>query len=170
MSERSRDHEIGSDGGPGLQPAILGFGGHRLLSGLPQKYVEEMSALSRLIQFDAGQQLFKKGEEAKGFYLIREGSISIGISSSGGSVLIQTIGQGDMVGWSWLFPPYRWQFDAKAEKKTLAIRVDAVSMRRLCEEDHDLGYEMHRRISQVMFERLQATRLQLLDVLRPVAP
>jgi CRP-like cAMP-binding protein len=69
-----------------------------------------------------------------------------------------------VLGWSWLFPPYRWHFDARALELTRAIALDGKCLREKCEEDHDLGYELVKRVAQIIMERLQATRLQLLDV------
>jgi hypothetical protein len=77
---------------------------------------------------------------------------------------IETIGEGEVLGWSWLFPPYRWQFDAQAVGLVRAIAFDGRCLRGKCEEDHDLGYWLMQRFAQVMSQRLQATRLQLLDL------
>jgi CRP/FNR family transcriptional regulator, cyclic AMP receptor protein len=77
---------------------------------------------------------------------------------------IQTLGVGEVLGWSWLFPPYRWLFDARTIELTRAIALDGKCLRAKCDEDHHLGYEMVKRFAQVIIERLQASRLQLLDV------
>jgi CRP-like cAMP-binding protein len=71
---------------------------------------------------------------------------------------------GEVLGWSWLIPPYHWKFDARAIEQTRALALDGKCLRTKCEEDHDLGYELLKRFAQIMEERLQATRLQLLDV------
>jgi hypothetical protein len=81
-----------------------------------------------------------------------------------GAVTIQTVDEGDVVGWSWLFPPFRWHFDARALDSVRAVAFDGACLRDKCDDDHSLGYELLRRFSPVMLARLQATRLQLLDV------
>jgi CRP-like cAMP-binding protein len=77
---------------------------------------------------------------------------------------IETLGEGDLLGWSWLFPPYRWQFDALAIEAVRAIAMDGKCLREKCEKDHDLGYDLMKRFSRIMTLRLQAARLQLLDI------
>ena len=81
-----------------------------------------------------------------------------------GSIIIQTLDEGDVLGWSWLFPPYRWKFSAKAIESTRAIALDGKCLRGKSEEDHDLGYELLKRFARVVQERLDATRLQLINV------
>jgi hypothetical protein len=81
-----------------------------------------------------------------------------------GSITFQTVGVGEIVGVSWLVPPYRWTYDARALELTRAIAMDAGCLRGKCEQDHDLGYEVMKRFVPVLVERLQATRLQILDV------
>ena len=81
-----------------------------------------------------------------------------------GAFIIQTIRDGDVLGWSWLFPPYRWNFDIRAVELIRAIALDAKCLRTKCDEDHDLGYEMMKRFSVILVERLRATRLQVLDL------
>jgi hypothetical protein len=87
-----------------------------------------------------------------------------------GSVTIETLHDGDLLGWSWLFPPYRWSFDAKALGETSLISFDGACLRGKCESDPVLGYELMKRISQVIIDRLQATRMRLLDVYGVGAP
>ena len=81
-----------------------------------------------------------------------------------GSIIIQTLDEGDVLGWSWLFPPYRWMSSAKAIELTRAIALDGKCLRGKSEEDHDFGYELLKRFARVIQERLQATRLQLINV------
>ena len=117
------------------------------------------------MRFDEGKFLFREGEEANNFYVIRAGRVAIEIfSPKRGPITVQTVREGDVLGWSWLFPPYRWHFDARALELTRAISLDGKCLRNKCEEDHDLGYELMKRFSEVMIQRLQATRLQLLDL------
>ena len=117
------------------------------------------------MRFEAGQYLFHEGEPADQFYLVRHGRVALQLTAPGrGAVTFQTLGEGEIIGVSWLIPPYRWSNDAKALELTRAIAVDAACLRQKCEADHDLGYDMMKRFMPVLAERLQATRLQILDV------
>ena len=117
------------------------------------------------VRFAADEWIFQEGEDASQFYLIRHGKVALKAFVPGrGEVTIQTIEAGDVLGWSWLFPPYQWHFGARALELTRAIAFDGACLRMKAEDDHDLGYELLKRFSQTIIERLQATRLQLLDV------
>ena len=85
----------------------------------------------------------------------------------GDRITLQTVGEGDVVGWSWLFPPYRWYFDAKALQPTQMLAFDGRCLRTKCDSDHDLGYELIKRAANTLRERLEAARLQLLDMYAP---
>lgn len=113
----------------------------------------------------AGEMLFREGTPADRFFLIREGRIALEIDAPGrGALTIETLGRGDLVGWSWLFEPYRWHFDGRAVSSTGLVVFDGACLRNKCEADHDLGYALMRRFAGSLIERLQATRLQLTDV------
>jgi CRP/FNR family cyclic AMP-dependent transcriptional regulator len=117
------------------------------------------------VHFGAGDMLLREGERAERFFVLREGRVALEIAAPGGSPLvIDTLADGDVLGLSWLFEPYRWQFDARALDPVHAVAFDAASLRGRCETDHELGYELMRRFGASMLRRLQATRLQLLDV------
>jgi CRP-like cAMP-binding protein len=97
--------------------------------------------------------------------MIRQGKVAIQIQAAErGPITVQTLGEGDVLGWSWLIPPYRWRFDARATELTRAIALDGKCLRTKSEEDHNLGYELLRRFSSIIVQRLEAARLQLLDV------
>src|SRR5688572_25909969 len=115
-------------------------------------------------EFEAGEVIFQEGDPANRFYLILEGKVVLqSYVKDRGRVEIQTIQGGDVLGWSWLLPPYYWQFDARAVEPTKAIFFYATPLRDEAEEDHELGYELYKRIAQVMLKRLQATRRRLLE-------
>ena len=117
------------------------------------------------MRFEAGQYLFHEGEAADQLYLLRHGRVALEIAIPGqGALTFQTVTAGEIVGVSWLIPPYRWTSDAKALELTRAIAMDATCLRRKCEEDHDLGYEMMKRVVPILIERLHNTRMQILDV------
>ncbi len=118
-------------------------------------------------RYEAGQFLLREGEEANQFFIIRHGTVAIEIyTHDRGAITIETIGEGDVLGWSWLVPPYNWRFDARAVDLTRAVVLDAKCLRGKCEQDYQLGYELMSRFLQVIERRLQATRLQLLDIYR----
>ena len=138
---------------------------HPFFKGLDPQKLQFIASCASNVRFDEGKFLFREGEDANTFYVIRAGKIAIEIfSPKRGALTIQTLGEGEVLGWSWLFPPYRWHFDAKALELTRAISLDGKCLRDKCEVDHDLGYELMKRFSDVMIQRLQATRLQVLDL------
>jgi CRP/FNR family transcriptional regulator, cyclic AMP receptor protein len=107
--------------------------------------------------------IFREGEKAKLFYLIENGRVVLESSKDYGEpVVIQTIGAGDLLGWSWMMPPYVWHFTARAIEHTEAIYFAGTILREYCERDHSLGFELHKRMSAVMMKRLQAARIKML--------
>jgi len=138
---------------------------HPFLKELEPRHLKILVGCASNVRFNAGQILFHEGEEANQFYMIRQGKVAIEILAPElGPITVQTVGEGDVLGWSWLIPPYRWRFGARAVELTRAIALDGKCLRQKSEEDHDLGYELLKRFSGIIVERLEATRLQLLDV------
>jgi CRP-like cAMP-binding protein len=138
---------------------------HPFFHGMPEEFSDLVTGCAKNARFAAGQYLFHEGEPADWFYLIRHGGVALEISAPGrGTVTFQTVPPGEVVGVSWLIPPYRWTYDARATGVTRAIAVNASCLRQKSEADHDLGYEMMKRFMPVLIQRLQATRLQILDV------
>ena len=134
-------------------------GSIRSLPGSTTDFVELVVGCAKNVRFDAGKYLFREGDPADQFYLIREGRVALEIAAPGrGAVTFQTVGEGEIVGVSWLFPPYRWTYDARALELVRAIGMDATCLRDKCEADHDLGYEMMKRFVPILVQRLQATR------------
>jgi CRP/FNR family transcriptional regulator, cyclic AMP receptor protein len=139
--------------------------GHPLLAGLPGDTVVHVAGCARNVAFAAGQLLFAEGEAADTLYLLRRGRVTLEVRAPGRTpIVVETLGPGSPVGWSWLFPPYRWQFDARATEAVGALAVDAVCLRSKAESDAAFGYELMKRLASVMLERLQATRVRLLDL------
>jgi CRP/FNR family cyclic AMP-dependent transcriptional regulator len=135
------------------------------LNGLEPHHLELITGCASNVRFESGQYLFHEGEEAEKFFLIRHGKVAVEIfTPDRGPITIQSIEAGDVLGWSWLVPPYQWRFDAKATEPVLAIALDGVCLRTKCEEDHDLGYQLLKRFTDIMDQRLEATRVHLLDV------
>jgi CRP-like cAMP-binding protein len=117
------------------------------------------------VTFAAGERLFDEGGVADMFWLIEHGGIALDMRVPGrGDQIVETLGPGTVLGWSWLQPPYRWQFGAVARLATTAIAFDAASVRRRCEADPAFGYAMLCAFTPVIIKRLQATRLRLLDL------
>ncbi|MGE0333988.1 MAG: cyclic nucleotide-binding domain-containing protein [Gammaproteobacteria bacterium] len=138
---------------------------HRFFVGLDDAFCKLVCGCAKNVRFEAGQYLFHEGEPADRFYLLRHGRVALEVTTPGrGAVSFQTVGEDEVVGVSWLIPPYRWTYDAKALELVRAIAMDATCLRQKCEADHDLGYEMMKRFVPVLVERLHATRLQILDV------
>lgn len=138
---------------------------HPFFVGMKQEHMDLLVGCASNVRFEAGQFILREGEEANSFYLLRQGKAALEIYAPGrGSISIQTLGAGEVLGWSWLVPPYRWRFDARAIELTRAIALDGKCLRQKCEKDSELGFELLKRFSQVMVEHLQAARFQLLNV------
>jgi CRP/FNR family cyclic AMP-dependent transcriptional regulator len=134
---------------------------HPFLEGMCEEHRRSLSEAAMRASFAEGECIFREGEPAKRFYLIEEGSVFITSRVPGHSqIVIQTIGAGDALGWSWLFEPYTWHFGARADEPTRALVFYAARLREQCEEDPKLGYELMKRVSRVVIHRLQATRLK----------
>ena len=134
-------------------------------AGLDLRYVELIAGCGSTAHFRAGERLFRSGDSAERFYLVRQGTVALELYAAGHQPLtIQTLHDGEIAGFSWLFEPYQWMFDARAVADTSAIAFDAVCLRGKCEADHELGYQLMLRFAGIALSRLQATRLQLQDV------
>lgn len=134
-------------------------------AGMSQKHIKLLRQASTYSEFGSGDVIFREGAPANSFYLIGKGKVALEADMDGeGLVQIGVIKDGEPLGWSWLFPPHTWHFHARALKRTTTTYFDADALRKLCEEDHDLGYELMKRMSQVMLGRLQATRDELLKL------
>jgi CRP-like cAMP-binding protein len=138
---------------------------HPFFAPFAPEHLRLVTGCARNHRFAAGEYLFHEGAPANEFFLIRHGRVALEIAAPGKApVIIETLHDGDIAGASWLVPPYRWMFDARALELTRAIGIDAACLRGKCDADHDLGYEMMRSVLTVLQKRLQATRLQILDV------
>ncbi len=138
---------------------------HEIFKGLEPDYIALLADCAATVEFPAGQLIFRQGAAANQFYLIRQGSVTVEISAPGkGAITIETLTGQDVLGWSWLFPPYRWLFDARAVEFTVAVALDGWCLRGKCEADPALGYALMKRFSAVMLESWQAAQLQLLEL------
>jgi CRP/FNR family transcriptional regulator, cyclic AMP receptor protein len=138
---------------------------HPFFAELDQFSLDIIVGCASNMHLKADELLFREGDDARQFFVIREGILRIEVYIPGQNPLaIQTIHEGDVVGWSWLFPPYRWHYSGRAVTPLRLIALDGDCLRGKCEQDHSLGYELMKRFSRIMLERLQATRLQLIDL------
>ncbi len=138
---------------------------HPFFGGMTPAHLQLFAGCASNVRFDAGAYIFREGGEADRFLLLRHGRVAVeAFVPQRGSVTIETLGEGDVVGWSWMFPPYRWVFDVKALELVRAIAFDAVCIRQKSETDPALGYALMKRLVPTIISRLQATRLRILDV------
>ena len=134
-------------------------------AGLSGEHLELIAGCGVTTRFERDEHLLREGDPADRFFLLRHGVVALEIVAPGREPLVvETFHDGDTVGWSWLFAPYRWQFDARAVEPVAAIAFDGRCLREKCERDHELGYELMRRFAAALVSRLQSTRLRLLDV------
>lgn len=112
-----------------------------------------------------GEYIFREGEAADNFYLIRHGVVALEIHvPQGPPIVVETLEAGDIFGWSWLVPPYRWSNDARANEQTRLLKLDAACLRRKMEDDRDLGYEIYKRFLPIMAQRLATNRLRIVEL------
>lgn len=138
---------------------------HPFFAGLAEEPCRLVAGCAKNVRFEAGQYLFHESQQIDQFYLLRHGRVAMQLTEPGrGAITFQTVGEGEVIGVSWLVPPYRWTYDAQALELVRAIAIDAKCLRNKCEADHDLGYELMKRFVPILVERLHATRLQMLDV------
>ena|SRR5581483_778940 len=141
------------------------IGQHPFFNGMEMRHLMFLSGCASNVRFEPEEFVFREGEEANRCYLLRQGKVTLEIDAPPrGPIVIQTLGEGDVLGWSQLFPPYRWVFTARAIELTRAIALDAKCLREISEADHDFGYELLKRFSRIIQKRLQATRLQLVSI------
>ncbi|WP_432843515.1 Crp/Fnr family transcriptional regulator [Dactylosporangium sp. CA-092794] len=133
-------------------------------TGIPQQFLARMAHYSHRVSFRAGTRIFSEGGRAGHFWLIRDGFVELDANlPARGSVTVDTLGPGQLLGWSWMFAPYRWHFGATAATPVLAIGFDAPGIRSLCDAEPEFGLALTRRLSEVLVERMQATRMRLLE-------
>jgi CRP-like cAMP-binding protein len=138
---------------------------HPFFKDMSAPYRALIAGCGKNVRFDAGQLIAKTGDPANQFFAIRHGRASIELHApERGPLVLQTLEAGDIVGWSWLFPPYRWIFDARAMEQMSAISFDDECLRGKCERDPAMGYDFMKRFAQAFMQRLAAARLQLLDL------
>jgi CRP/FNR family transcriptional regulator, cyclic AMP receptor protein len=146
---------------PGTPAALEEVAGHPFLQGLNEKHLQALADCAMRLRFAAGEVIFREGDPANRFYLLIKGKVSLETERDEKRANIQTIGGGDVLGWSWLFPPYYTHFDARALEPTEAMFFYGTRLREMCDADHSLGYAMLTRIANVVIDRLVATQRRL---------
>jgi CRP/FNR family cyclic AMP-dependent transcriptional regulator len=138
---------------------------HPFFQAFAPDQIQRIAGCAQNAYYKADTYLFHEAESASTFYLLRSGKVALETNfPASGMVTIETISAGDVVGWSWLFPPYRWHFSARAVEDVQATIFDGACLRGKAEHNHNFGYILAMKFAEVMMQRLQATRLQLLDI------
>jgi len=138
---------------------------HPFFRDLKSEYFDILVGCASNVRFREGEIIFHEGDPADQFFLIRQGRVAIETPvGQGRTVSIQTVQDGEIVGWSWLIEPYRTRFQCRAVMDCRAIALDGKCLREKCENDHELGYELFKRLTKVFAQRLEYTRMQLLDL------
>lgn len=140
---------------------------HPFLKDLPPPFMDLLTGCARNERFEPGQYIAKTGEPADRFYIIRSGRVAIEVQPPGrGAIIIETLADGDVLGWSWLFEPHTWILDARSLEPVRAIALDGDCLRRKMEADHDFGFAMLSRFSRLMLGRIKSMRKQLIENVR----
>ena len=138
---------------------------HPFLRDLEPEYLALLAGCAANVRFREGAFMFREGEPADQCFLIREGKMALEIAAPGrGSIIVQTLGAGDVAGFSWLLEPHQWEFDGRVVEPVRAFALDGVCLRGKCADDPRLGFELMQLVARLAVQRLQATRLRLLDV------
>jgi CRP/FNR family transcriptional regulator, cyclic AMP receptor protein len=146
-----------------IEVSAAALAAHPFLRGMSDDRLNVLAEAVRDVRYPARYRLFEDGGTATRFWLIQSGRVSLDLQVSGeGPVVIETIGMGELLGWSWLFPPYKWAFGAVTGTAMEAFEFDAPMVRARCAADPGLGYEFNQRITRVLAHRLQATRIRLI--------
>jgi len=152
----------------GLEPLIAR---HPFFADLPPRYLELVTGCASNHVLEQGRMLFREGEPADQFFLLREGRVALEINvPQRGAVVFETIDENDVLGWSWLAPPYRWSFDARAVTRLHYLAFDATCLRAKMAADHELGYALMQRFMPVLIARMQAARVRMLDLFGDIPP
>jgi CRP/FNR family cyclic AMP-dependent transcriptional regulator len=138
---------------------------HPFMEGVSSRFLPLLTPASSLVELSAGDPIFQQGTAAEHLFLIQHGRVGLESAVAGkGTVKIQRLRAGEAFGWSWLFPPFRWHFSARALAASRLIALDAVTLRHWCKVEPEFGYQLVLRVAGVMLQRLQSTRIQLMKL------
>jgi len=151
----------GKDGA--ITAALLGS--EPFLTGMATPQLARLAKAARTVAFDADRRIFEQDGSAGRFWLIRTGAVALDVRVPGQTALVvETLRPRAVLGWSWLFPPHRWTFGAVCLQPVTTVEFDGKLVRTFCAADPELGFDLHRRFTEVLLGRLQSTRIRLLDV------
>ncbi len=138
---------------------------HPFFKGLDPAFIELLVGCATNVRSEPDEYLFHEGDPANKFYIVREGHIALELFAPGrGPIVVETFGKNDVLGWSWLIPPYEHHFNIRAIERTRAFALDAECLRNKCDQDPRMGYELLKRFAVLLVERLQAMGLQIMDI------
>ena len=138
---------------------------HSFFKGMKQPHLQTLAESATIVRFEPGDVIFEEGEQAHRFYLIRSGKVALQlVSYRVEPFTLMTLDEGEMIGWSWLFPPYRWKFTARALSVVRAISMDGRNVCARCEGDHELGYELMKRFAEIIDNRIEALSAHLVAI------
>jgi CRP/FNR family transcriptional regulator, cyclic AMP receptor protein len=139
---------------------------HEFFSEIAREHIEKLAPHTTVRTYPAGEYLFRKGDDARGCFLVRQGQVALEVYEPhrGGAIALQTLDRGKVLGRSWLIEPYVWRLDARAVQLTRVMVIEAEPFRQAIDADHEFGYQVYRRFLQVFSERLHAAQLQLSDM------
>lgn len=147
-----------------IEVTAAALAAHPMLHGMSTDHLAMLAGSASDIAFPAGHRLFEEGGNASHFWLLQSGSVALDLHVPGqGRVRIDTVGLGELLGWSWRFPPYRWAFGAVAASPVEAFEFDAQAVRASCASEPELGHEVTERLARVLAKRLQSTRVRLIS-------
>ena len=150
------------------QPIMGYLTSHAFFAGLDESYMKILAESAQMHHLAEGEVLFKQGERADKFYVLCDGQIAVQVPAIMGPALeIQSVGNDQLLGWSWLIPPYRWNFQALTEKDSELIEFDGAKILRRCEQDPKFGYELMKHFTALMSERLDAARQRMMQEWNP---
>lgn len=158
---------VAAEGAGGSSPpaSTAELADHAFLRGMTAGHVAALAQACRLITVPQGHRFFEEGEAASRFWLIISGHVALDVHVPGRSrLIVETLGQGDLLGLSWLAQPYQWQFGAMAVQETAAFELNGAAVRAACEDDNGLGYQLLRHLLSAALSRLQASRVRMLDL------
>jgi CRP/FNR family transcriptional regulator, cyclic AMP receptor protein len=145
-----------------------GLGGHAFLHGMPADQVTLLADTATRISVPAGHRLFDEGTPAENCWLLTAGQVALDLPTPGRpNLIVETLGSGDVIGFSWLSPPHEWQFGAQTLEPTTAFELNGRAVQALCDDHPELGYQLALRMLAAAVRRLQATRIRLLDLYAP---
>ena len=138
---------------------------HPFFADLAPATIQAVGRCTAEVSFTPDEHPFQADEPADHFYVIERGRMAVEIDTPRqGPLVISTVGPGEILGVSWMLPPYRWTFDARAVEPTVALMIDAACLRDTCDEDPTIGYELYKRFASLVHDRLVAARLQMIDL------